>query len=537
MNEKKKLEKGLAKNLRYDLPSGLVVFLVAVPLCLGIALACGVDPLSGLVAGIAGGLVIPFISRSPLSVSGPAAGLIAIVLSGIESLGGVEVFFLAVFLAGIIQIILGLIRAGSIAYLFPSSVIRGMLSAIGVILILKQIPHALGYDVDYEGEMSFLQPDGANTFSEIWMALSHTSVVAIAISIISIVLLVIWDKVKFLKNLTVVPGALVVVLTGVLINQIFIWTGSGIGLEGKHLVELPVYNSTAEFVGAFTLPDWSAFTNPDVYVVALTLAVVGSLVSLLSVEAVDRLDPFKRKTPLNRELIAQGAGNAFSGFLGGLPVTAVIIRSSANVNSGGRTRTAAVVHGILLLLTVIFFSQLLNMIPLSALAGILLMIGYKLAHPKIFKQMWKMGWDQLIPYVTTIVAVVFTDMLIGITIGIAVGIFFVFKENFHSAIRVDEEDGIKFINIRKDLSFVNKAKLIQTLETINEGDHVRIDGKGAEFMDHDLREILDEFVEMAEEREIHVELKNFCHLIPGAEADSNKFPEEAKNLGKLAFSK
>lgn len=516
-NQKEHLKKGILPNLKYDLPAGLVVFLVAVPLCLGIGLASQVKDLdpslntplfAGIIAGIIGGLIIPLFSRSPLSVSGPAAGLIAIVLVAVQDLGSFDVFILAVFLSGLIQIVLGLIKAGTLAYFFPNSVIKGMLAAIGLILILKQIPHALGYDVDFEGEMSFFQADGANTFSEIFNAFSHISVGAMSISIASIILLVIWSRVDFLKKITWLPGALIVVVFGAVVNYIFSSAAPGLELtnteEVKHLVSLPEFNSVEAFLGEFRLPDWSAIGNPTVWTTALTLAVVASMESLLSVEAVDRIDPFRRESPLNRELIAQGVGNTVSGLIGGLPITAVIVRSSANINSGGRTRTSAVFHGILLLASVMFFASILNLIPLASLAGILILIGYKLASPQLFKKMYKLGWDQFIPFVTTIGAVLVTNLLTGIIIGLIVGVFFVLKTNYHSSVSLEEKDGEHFFRFNKDVSFLNKAKIVKALENIPSGAKVTFDLTKMEFIDHDIKEMLTEFRKGAPLRDIDV---------------------------------
>lgn len=519
MSSSPKIPKGIVPNLRYDLPAGLVVFLVALPLCLGIALASKTPPITGLIAGIVGGLIVPLISRSSLSVSGPAAGLIVIVTTSIDSMGGLEgggleKFMVALVLSGALQMAIGALRLGSIALFFPSSVIRGMLAAIGIILILKQIPHALGYDHDFEGEMSFIQPDGETTFSEILKAMSHTSLLAIGITTISLGILILWDKLPALKKMSFLPGALVVVIIGVVINEIFHSMDHSWSLEGDHLVKFPVLKSLEDFKMEISLPNWAALADAKVYTTAAILGIVSSLESLLSVEAVDKLDPFKRRSPLNRELIAQGAANTISGLLGGLPVTAVIVRSSANVNSGGRTRTSAVVHGALLVLSVIFLAPVLNRIPLAALAAILLMVGYKLAKPSLFKEMFKRGWSQFIPFLVTVVAVYRTDLLKGIGIGMVVGIFFVLKDNFRSAIRLTHSGKQYMLSFRKDVSFLNKAKLVTSLGKVPPGTDLTLDGKGVEFMDFDLKEVLMEFVSTAGDRDITIQVAHFDNIIP-----------------------
>lgn len=501
------------KNLRYDIPSGIVVFLVAIPLCLGIALASKgtVDeaPLfSGLLAGILGGLVIPFISRSPLSVSGPAAGLIAIVISGIDTAGSFEAFLVAVTLGGILQIILGFFKAGTIAYFFPSSVIKGMLAAIGLILIRKQFPHAFGVDTEAVDLNAHLFETPA-VIHEIAME-GHYEIGAIIIALISLAILITWDNTP-LKKINILPAALVVVIVGVLVNLGFKAINPDwvlLGGDGGHLVNLPeslISGGISGLVGEFRFPDFSALSNPDIYVVGLTIGLVASVETLLSVEAVDKLDPHKRSSPLNRELIAQGTANTIGGLLGALPITAVIVRSSANVNSGGQTRASAMVHGILLVVSVITIGQVLNMIPLASLAAILLLIGYKLARPALFKTLYKEGMSQFLPFVITIVAVLATDLLIGIAIGTLVGIFFTVRANFRTAITVEKEGEVHVIKLKKDVSFMNKAILNQALNEIPEGSKLILDGRNADFIDHDIQEIIREFEVRAAEKDIEME--------------------------------
>ncbi len=498
------------KSLGSDLPAGMVVFLVALPLCLGIALASGAPMFSGIIAGIVGGLVVGSLSGSQLSVSGPAAGLTVIVLNAITELGTFESFLLAVFLAGLIQFLLGVAKAGIIGHFFPSSVIKGMLSAIGLILILKQIPHALGDDRDYEGDEAFFQPDGENTFTEIALAFQNIDLGALLIAICCLAILIIWET-RALKNMSwtnVVPGPLVAVLFGVIANSVLYAKAlPQLFLSEKHLVSLPDIGSASDLLNELTLPDFSQFTNPDIYVVAFTIAIIASLETLLSLDAVDKLDPYKRIAPASQELRAQGIGNMLSGLIGGLPVTAVIVRSTANISSGGKTKVSAIFHGFLLLISVTLFPTILNLIPLAALAAILLMVGYKLAKPSLFKSVYIQGWNQFIPFVITIIAILFTDLLIGITIGIIVGVFFVIKANLHKAILVEQKNNEFLIRLQKDVSFLNKAKLRMTLREIPKGSHVIFDETDSIFIDHDIIETIDDFCISAKNDNITVEMK------------------------------
>lgn len=504
-----KAKNNLFQHLSSDLPASLVVFLVALPLCLGIALASGAPLFSGIIAGIVGGIVVGSLSGSQLSVSGPAAGLTTIVFASIEKLGSFEIFLAAVVLAGVIQIALGYLRAGSIGNYFPSSVIKGMLAAIGLILILKQIPHAFGYDKDYVGDESFVQQDGENTFTELLTAFEYLNPAAIVISIISLSILIFWENkwVKKQKLLHMIPAPLLVVIIGIVLNEIFRGAFQGFAIEKEHLVSLPISDGLKEFTGQFSFPDFSAVMNTQTLIVAFTIAIIASLESLLSLEAVDKLDPQKRNSPQNRELKAQGFGNLVSGLIGGLPVTAVIVRSSANVGAGAKTKTSAVMHGALLLLTVMLIPSFLNKIPLASLAAILITVGYKLVKPELLVSMYRKGRDQFIPFIVTIVAILLTDLLIGIGIGIAVGLVFVLKTNFHQALFSVNEERNYLIRLNKDVSFLNKAVLRKTFRQIPNGSYVIIDGSRSAFIDQDILETINDFRESASNRRIEIELK------------------------------
>ncbi|WP_128544131.1 SulP family inorganic anion transporter [Larkinella soli] len=500
--------------LRADLPSGLSVFLVALPLCLGIALASGAPLFSGLVAGMIGGIIVGLLSGSEVSVSGPAAGLAVIVADSIERLGSFESFLAAVVLAGVIQFVLGILRAGKFSGYFPNSVIKGMLVAIGLVIILKQIPHALGRDNDYEGEFEFQQlADGENTISEIYRAVVTASTGAVLISVLSFLLLIFWDKAAKAKGgfFKVFPGGLAVVILGVALNEFFKATFPGWYLGDtahQHMVQVPEIKAGESLFSIFYLPDFSALTNPQVYGIAITIAVVASLETLLNLEASDRLDPLKRVSSPDQELAAQGIGNMLSGLIGGLPVTSVVVRTTANVIGGAKSRVSALIHGVLLMLAVFLAAPMLNRIPLACLAAILIMVGYKLANPDVFKKIYREGWNQFIPFFVTVVGIVFTDLLVGIGIGLVVGILFILYTNFQAAFRVIRDGNKVLIKFQKDLYFLVKPQLKEALRELQPGDQVLVDGTHASFIDHDIYDILQEFRETAQSQGIHYELKN-----------------------------
>ncbi len=492
-----------------DLRASIVVFLVALPLCLGIALASGAPLASGLFAGIIGGVVVGFLGGSEVSVSGPAAGLTVIVAAAIQELGGMPAFTAAVLLAGVLQLVMGLNKAGELGNFFPSSVIKGMLAAIGLILILKQIPHAVGWDTDYMGDESFGEFGGENTFSTLIHGWSRHHAGATLVALLSLAIMLGWDKVlvKKLPRLAIIPSALLAVITAVLVNQILFQGKAGWEIDGDHLVQLPFEGGFGSLFYAINLPDWSAYANPATWKVAVTIAIVASLETLLSLDAADKIDPLKRLSHKNKELRAQGVGNILSGLCGALPMTAVIVRTSANVTGGAQHRSSAIFHGVWLLLAVIAFPGVLNLIPLSALAAVLLLVGWKLSSPALFRHQWKMGIPQFVPFVVTVVAILFTDLLVGIGIGLIVGIFFVLRDNSLSSVMVIQQHDTTLVRFCKDVSFLQKARMRKILRDMPSRTQVVIDGSRSIHIDSDIEELLADFVQSAPGRSIQVTLQ------------------------------
>ncbi|MBA4049150.1 MAG: hypothetical protein C0476_11480 [Sphingomonas sp.] len=491
---------------RADLPASIVVALVALPLCLGVALASGAPLFAGLIAGIVGGIVVGAVSRSPLSVSGPAAGLTVIVFEAIESLPSYQVFLAAVVIAGVLQLAFSFSRAGVLSEFVPSSVITGMLAAIGLILILKQVPHAVGYDADYEGSFEFFGPNGSNTLSTLWASVTQLITPgAVVIGVVSLCFLFWWDVARP-KNgpLRFVPGPLIVVLIGVLGNGLFAAARPEWYLGPKHLVQVPMASSFSDFAALLTFPDFTALGNAAVWTTAITLAIVASLESMLSVKAVDEIDPKRRTTDKNRELLAQGSGNIVSGLLGGLPVTSVIVRSSANVDSGAESKLSTILHGFWLLVSVALIPAVLNLIPLSALAAVLIATGYKLTKPKLFIERYKQGWSQFVPFVVTVVAILFTDLLEGIVIGLVVGFAFVIGRNFRTAITFAHEGDDCLLRARRNLYFMHKYELQRALERVPDGANLLIDLSSTNYVDLDNVDIINAFIKGAAFRDIRV---------------------------------
>ncbi len=507
------MKTNLFKNLKHDAPAGLVVFLVAVPLCLGIALASGAPLFSGIIAGIVGGIVVTIFSGSQLGVSGPAAGLAVIVLTAIQELGAFETFLVATVIGGFVQIGLGIARAGVIGYYFPSSVIKGMLSAIGIIIILKQIPHAFGYDADYEGNLGFVQADGENTFSELINMLNFITPGALIIAVVSILVLLIWEQpfMKRIKLFQIIQGPLVVVTLGILLGLGF-KNNPELALSAKQMVSIPIAQDFNGFIGLFTLPDFSQLLNGQVWIVGITIAVVASLETLLCVEATDKLDPQKRVTPTNKELRAQGIGNVVSGLIGGLPVTQVIVRSSANIQSGGKSKASALIHGFMILLSAMLIPNILNLIPFSSLAAILFVVGYKLAKPSLFKQMYSLGLRQFIPFTVTVLAIIFTDLLQGIGIGLAVAVVYILLNNLRNPYIVKKSRDITNQHIRlvlaENVTFLNKGPILKQLSEVPANTELLIDAGQTKYIEHDVLEIIHDFKQNAKHK--NIKLNMYC---------------------------
>ena len=500
---------------RADLLPGMVVFLVALPLCLGIAVASGAPPFAGIISGIIGGIIVGSLSNSNVSVSGPAAGLIAIILAAVTQLG-YETFLVSVVIAGLIQLTLGFAKAGGISSYFPTSVIEGMLVAIGIIIIKKELPHAIGYDLENEGDFYSYQllKEDEGFFGELIHSFNFAHTGAMIVAIVSLAILIAFNKVPALKKIKALPGALVAVIAGIVLNKVFEFTQPSLIIANEHLVTLPKAASIGDFINQFSTPNFAGFSNPQVWITGITIAIVASIETLLCLEAGDKMDPYKRYSNANTELKAQGVGNILSGLIGGLPMTSVIVRTTANINAGAKTKFSAIVHGLMLLLTVILIPGILNMIPMASLAAILLMIGWKLASPKVFKYMWHSGLQQFIPFIITVVAVVFTDLLKGVGIGLVVSIFYILKGNMKLAYRFSKEkyhEGETIhIDLAQEVSFLNKAALKQTLSDLPSNSNVVIDAGNTVYIDFDIIQLIKDFALFgAAERKIKLQLINF----------------------------
>lgn len=492
-----------------DIPAGIVVFLVALPLCLGIALASGAPLMSGIIAGVVGGTIVALFSGSELSVSGPAAGLAIVVLQAIQKLGSFEIFLCAVVISGIIQIILGIVRAGKIGDYVPNSVIRGMLAAIGVVILLKQIPHAVGWDAEFQADEEIIRTDHHGPLDSIFQVFDHVTEGAVVIAVICLILLIVWDRpfMKKQKWTKLLPGPLLAVIAGTIINELFVLTGSSWALvhESGHMVSLPVGFAVSSMI---TFPDLAQMFRSDVLITGLTIALIGSVETLLSVEASDRLDPEKRISNTNRELVAQGVGNTISGFIGGLPITSVIVRSSTNVYAGGRTRLSALVHGLMLICSVLLIPGVLNHVPLAALAAVLISVGYKLTSVLVFKDMWSQGLEQFFLFIVTLLAIVYTDLLFGIGIGMAVGTVYILRTNVHKSVSLVNDANMFLLRFNKDMSFVNKSELKLHLRSIPNDSTLIIDGTKVHFVDYDIYEQIGEFADGAPYRNITIEYRH-----------------------------
>ncbi|MGJ8760100.1 MULTISPECIES: SulP family inorganic anion transporter [unclassified Polaribacter] len=528
------------KNIKNDLPASIVVFFVALPLCLGIALASGAPLFSGVIAGIVGGVVVGGLSGSKLGVSGPAAGLAAIVLTAIATLGSYENFLVAVVLGGIIQIIFGFLKAGVIGYYFPSSVIKGMLTGIGIIIILKQIPNFFGYDEESAWDLEFFEIDGGNTFSELVKMFSNINPGAALIGFLSLAIILFWDIIlsKKAKIFKVIQGPFIAVVAGIIFYTLTLGDET-LSIASKHMVSVPIPEDLSSFVGQFSFPNFSVIFQHEVWIVAFTIALVASLETLLSVEACDKLDPDKNVTPTNRELLAQGTGNIISGLIGGLPITQVIVRSSANVQSGGKSKLSTILHGILLLISVVLIPTLLNKIPLAVLASILLVVGYKLAKPALFKQMYKLGWKQFIPFIVTVVGIVFTDLLSGIALGLLVGIVVILLKSYQNSHFLHIEDNsngkhkIK-MTLAEEVTFFNKGAILKELDSLPGDSYLEIDLIKTRYLDNDIIEILEDFLYKAKERNIDIKLISKRGTVENPKSFINFFKENPKSSISLS---
>ncbi len=518
------MSQSLLKNLRYDFPASIAVFFVAVPLCLGIAHASGAPLLSGLVSGIVGGLVVGSLSKSNFSVSGPAAGLTALAISGIKELGSYEAFLVAIILAGLLQIGFGFIKLGSISKYFPSCVINGMLAAIGLILIFKQLPHLLGYDIEAMGveEFHLTHEDISevlfsstvaedNTFSTVINSLTHITPIISVIGVTSLIILFLWEKYSS-KKLKLIPGSVIVVLFSMLLALVYQYFGNNADLTVNHFVNIPQINSLSSFLQQTIRPDWSILASHQVYTLALSLALIASLETLLSIEAVDKLDPRRRTTPTNRELMAQGIGNSISGLLGGLPITSVIVRSSVNVSAAAQTKMSTILHGVWISVGMLFLTTFINYIPLAGLAAVLVFTGYKLAAPRKFFAQYKQGLDQFIPGIITTFSILFSDLLVGVTIGMTVSFLFIVAKSYNAPSFVISDHGIKKrITLGESLNFLHKYKIVSLLNGIPENSILEIDARKTLFIDHDIEEVINDFKQTAIQKNIEVIYGGIIH--------------------------
>lgn len=528
------------KHIKNDLPASLVVFFVALPLCLGIALASGAPLFSGLIAGIVGGIIVGALSGSKIGVSGPAAGLAAIVLSAIGTLGGYENFLVAVVLGGVIQLLFGVLKAGVIGYYFPSSVIKGMLTGIGIIIILKQIPNFFGYDEASAWDLEFIEIDGGNTFSELFQILNNIHPGATLIGIVSLFLLILWEKVLINKSklFELIQGPFVVVVLGIVFyvvtqgNELF-------SIEQKHMVSVPIPEDVSDFISQFSFPNFAVITNHKVWITAFTIALVASLETLLCVEASDKIDPDKNVTPTNRELLAQGTGNIISGLIGGLPITQVIVRSSANIQSGGKSKLSTILHGFLLLISIILIPKLLNMIPLSVLSAVLLLVGYKLAKPSLFKQMYSLGWKQSVPFFVTVIGIIFTDLLVGIGLGLMVGIVVILLKSYQNShfLHIEDKSNGKHkikMTLAEEVTFFNKGAILKELNGLPRDTYLELDLINTRYLDNDVIEVLENFLSKAEEKNIEIKLVSKRGVVENPSSFIKFFNERPKSKMSLS---
>ncbi|HEY0983061.1 bifunctional SulP family inorganic anion transporter/carbonic anhydrase [Schlesneria sp.] len=502
-----------ANSIKKDLVAGVIVFLVALPLCLGVAMASNAPLISGVLAGIVGGAIVGILSGSHTSVSGPSPALAAVVVALLAQLGSFEALLLAILVSGVIQIILGLLRVGFIAAFIPFSVIQGLLAAIGVILILKQIPHVLGRDTDPEGDMSFIQPDDQTTFSELGELFTGFQPGAAFVGFVSLLILNFWHRSKILRRLRI-PPPLVVVMFGVAAVQIFRQIGGTWLIAESHLVQVPVAQTFSDLFQFLHSPDFSRWDQLAIYQAGLTIAMITTLETLLNIDAIDKVDPERRVSPPSRELLAQGVGNVILGLIGGIPISSVIVRSSVNINAGAQTKLSAIFHGFLMLFCVMMLPTYLNMIPLACLAAILLMTGLRLITLQLIRKMWSDGRYQFIPFATTLVAIVLTDLVTGVLIGLAVSIGFILNSNFRQPLRriLEKHLGgdVLRIVLANQVSFLNRGALEKILRDLPEGSHVLLDAESTDYIDPDVLTLISDFKErVASNRGVKVSLRGF----------------------------
>lgn len=527
-------------NIKKDLLSGLIVFLIALPLCLGIAQASEAPLFSGIIAGVVGGIVIGFLSQSTFSVSGPAAGLVAIVVGALSDLGSFEIFLCAVVLAGLFQLILGYLKAGTFANFFPSSVIEGMLAGIGITIIYKQLRDAVGYEDDRIG----LQ-DGERgmDLSLLTGILDNIHLGAVVITIVCLGILILWSS-KSMSKWQMIPAGLVVVVVGTVLNYIFHHVSGVLHLDETYLVQLEVPSSASDFFSQFTLPDFNGFLNPNVWWNGLIIAVVASIETLLCIEATDKLDPLKRNTSGNVELRAQGIGNMVSGFIGGLPITSVIVRSSANINAGATSKFSTIFHGFLLLICVSSIPFILNLIPKAALASILIFTGYRLAKPAHFKHMKEIGNSEFIPFVVTAVAVAlpFLGLLKGVALGMIISIFYLLRSHLKLSYfytRISNKDTeVTTLKLAQELSFLHKGNIKKTLDAFPNGSNIILDASETEYIDYDVLQEIREFYEIkAPDKDIKVSMVGFKNIYRLPDGDNELIEQYEEMNGKNVIIK
>jgi carbonic anhydrase len=500
--------------LKFDLVAAIVVFLVAIPLCLGIALASGVPLFSGILSGIIGGIVVGSLSGSHVSVSGPAAGMAAVVVAAVAQLGDFHTFLLALTLAGLIQIFIGAFKAGFVADYVPSNVVQGLLCAIGILLIIKQLPFAFTLSADFNELKTHLleTTEEGLTISPLLTLSEHLNSGAMIITFVSLALMIYFEKTKQ-KILKEIPAPILVVILGIFINELFMWFNSPMIQDSPQLVNIPKTESVLEFFGQLQFPNWSAWLNPKVYLYAFIIAIVASLETLLNFKAGEKLDKLRRYSSSSQELIAQGVGNMTVGLIGGIPITSVIVRTSINIQAGSKTKISAILHGVFILFAVMLIPAALNKIPLSSLASILIYTGYKLNKPSIYTNIYAQGMDRFIPFIVTVISIIVFNLLTGILIGLAISLFYILKSNSQARIDIIKEiypnGETSRIVLPQQMTFLNKATLVAELKSIRKYSQLIIDARYAQYIDKEILELLNEFKIEAHNKQIALNLMGF----------------------------